>query len=523
MNLVSRNHSVLVRGAVLVVIPLIVLMLAGSGRQPEAGQTLDGDVVGFVPAAQDGNLRSAASTDPQTLGGNRIMVLLRTPVTAEILETLATYGRVHGWMDRLRIVAMTPTGPAARSALRGLPFVQLIENDAQRYLTDVATWDRDMLDVADVEESGIVGAPDPREVTETGAGVHVAVIDTGLIENWRDFLVDTRVDTSLARAVMGGGAAAEDSVPANEFHVSSPTNVWERDTNSHGTAVASHIIGFKIGAQVVDGTAPGVTLFPIKVFPNGEAFTWASRLIGAFDYVTALKQSGRIGPTVISMSISGGSPTRLEELAIDRAIAAGIIVVTSAGNRGERGMGWPAAYSQVISVGAVGWTRQFQPGTPTTPNFAFWWNRDLGFDPDPAGGPAEESEAFVAGFSSRAIPSRGQELDVLAPGQWTVAPGGHGPNAAYFFWSGTSFSTPLTAGVAGLLLERNPSLNQAQVQSILKSTARPMLAVDSRPDVLSGFDGMVGTVAWDNDCLGVVCDPVGAGLVQADAALAAVP
>jgi subtilisin family serine protease len=177
----------------------------------------------------------------------------------------------------------------------------------------------------------------------------------------------------------------------------------------------------------------------------------------------------------------------------------------------------------VISVGAVGWTKQFRPGTPTSPNFGFWWNANLGFDPDPAGPPAEESEAFVAGFSSRAIPSRNQQLDVLAPGQWTVAPGNHGPNAAYFFWSGTSFSTPLTAGVAALLLERGPSLNQGQVESILKSTALPMLPVDSRSNVLSGFDGLVGTISWDTDCNGVVCDPVGAGLVQADAALAAVP
>jgi len=520
MSPVSRNRSVLVRTAILAAIPLLLLMPAGSGDQPEAAQTLDGDVVGFMPAAIDDERHSGG---PQVPGGNRVMVLLRTRVTPETLELLGTYGRVHGWMDRYRMVVMTPAGPTARSAIRALPIVHTIENDTLRFPTDIATWDRDMLDVADVEESVTPGPPDPREVSETGAGVHVAVIDTGLIENWRDFLVDTRVDTSLARAVMGGGAAANDDVPANEFNVSSPTNLWERDTNSHGTAVASHIIGFRIGVQVVDGTAPGVTLFPIKVFPNGEAFTWASRMIGAFDYVTGLKESGRIGPTVISMSISGGTPNRLEEVAINRAIAAGIVVVTSAGNRGEQGMGWPAAYPQVISVGAVGWSRQFRPGTPTSPNFAFWWNEDLGFDPDPAGGPAEESEAFVAGFSSRAIPSRGQELDVLAPGQWTVAPGGHGPNAAYFFWSGTSFSTPLTAGVAGLLLERNPSLNQAQVQSILKSTARPMLAVDSRPDVLSGFDGMVGTVAWDNDCLGVPCDPVGAGLVQADAALAAVP
>lgn len=494
---------------------LFVAVLAGVAALPlPAAPPLDGDVRGFFPAPNFERVTSSAS--------KRIMVIVRPEATPEILDELGQYGQVHGWLPRLRLVAMTPAGNN-RSIIRSLPFVETVETDRQRFPTDTGTWDRDMLDVVDVEENGAIADPDAREVAQTGAGVHVAVIDTGLIENWRDFLVESRVDTSLAQSFMGGGAVADNPVPSNEFNTSNPTDLWERDTNSHGTAVASHIIGFKIGARIVDGTAPGVTLFPVKVFPNGEAFTWSSRLIAAFDYVTSLKRSRRIGPTVISMSISGAQPNGLEMQAIDRAIAAGIVVVTSAGNRGERGMGWPAAFPQVISVGAVGWTKQFQPGTVTSPNFSFWWTRDFGFDPDPASGPAEQSEAFVAGFSSRAIPARGQQLDVLAPGQWTVAPGDHGPNAAFFFWAGTSFSTPLTAGVAALLLEKDPSLGQTEVESILKSTALQMSANDSRAGVLSAFDGIVGTVSWDTDCNGAPCDPVGAGLVQADAALAAVP
>ncbi len=505
----TRPPSKLVRVAL-----LLAGLLASLSLRLDAGQTLDGTVGGFIPAPASESARQSVS--------NRIMVTVRPAITDALLSRLRQYGQVHGWMPRLRLVAMTPTGNN-RSAIRSLPFVESVDTDQKRYLTDVGTWDRDILDVVDVEESGSIGDPDTREVAQTGAGVHVALIDTGLISNWRDFLVEGRVDTSLALTFLGGGAVADNANPSNEFNTSNPTDQWEKDTNSHGTATASHIIGFKIGGLLVDGTAPGVTLFPIDVFPNGESFTWSSRLIAAFDYVTQLKESGRTGPTVISMSISGPVPNAIEKAAIDRAIAAGIVVVTSAGNRGEAGMGWPAAHPEVISVGAVGFTKQFQPGTVAAPNFAFWWTQDVGFDPDPAGGPAEESEAFVAGFSSRAITAQGQELDVLAPGQWTVAPGSHGPNAGYFFWSGTSFSTPLTAGVAALLLEKNPTLGQADVESILKSTALPLNANDSRAGVLSAFDGFVGSVSWDTDCGGTPCDPVGAGLVQADAALAATP
>jgi subtilisin family serine protease len=490
---------------------LAVLALA-LGLRLDAAPALEGDVKGVFPAPL---------LDSQSSSTSRMMVIVRPAVTEDILGQLAEYGQIHGWISSLRLVAMTPSG-FNRFNLRSLSFVESVEADRQRYLTDVGTWDRDILDVVDVEESGAIADPDPREVSQTGAGVHVAVIDSGLIENWRDFLIESRVDTSLAQSIMGGGAVADNPVPSNEFNTSNPTDHWEKDTNSHGTAVASHIIGFKIRGLVVDGTAPGVTLFPIKVFPNGAAFTWSSRIIAAFEYVTQLKASGRIGPTVISMSVSGGTPNAIERAAIDRAIAQGIVVVTSAGNRGERGMGWPAAFPEVISVGAVGWAKQFQPGTPSSPNFAFWWTQDVGFDPDPRHGSAEESEVFVAAFSSRAIPSRGQQLDVLGPGQWTVAPGDHGPNAAFFFWAGTSFSTPLTAGVAALMLEKDPSLNQAMVESILRSTALPLSSNDSRSGVLSGFDGTIGTISWDTDCAGLACDPVGAGLVQADDALAAI-
>ena len=459
----------------------------------------------------------------------RLMVLAKGPVTDAMLAQLRNYGTVHGVIQRYNIVAVTPRGPSGQRAIQRLPFVATVEADQVRFLTDVGTWDRDLIDVVDVQESGTIGDPDPREVAQTGAGVHVAVIDSGLIKDWRNVLIAGRVRTDLARAFMGGGAVAEDFVPPDEFNTSNPTNLWERDTNSHGTAVTSHIIGFKVGATVVDGVAPGAKIIPLKVFPNGEAFTWSSRIIAAFAYATALKESG-VSPMVVSMSIGGGAPTTLERKAIDDAIASGLIVVVSAGNGGEHGMGWPGAFPEVISAGAVGWTQQFLPGSPAAPNFSFWWNLDVPNDPD-GSGPSEETQAYVPDFSSRAIPALGtlfgtdpQELDVLAPGVWTIAPGSKGATPGYFFWSGTSFSAPLTAGIAALMLEKSPNLNQATVESILKSTALPMAANDGRTGVLEPL--LYGTYfdpTWDNDCNGTPCDPVGAGLVQADAALAATP
>jgi subtilisin family serine protease len=197
----------------------------------------------------------------------------------------------------------------------------------------------------------------------------------------------------------------------------------------------------------------------------------------------------------------------------------------------------------VISAGAVGWNEWFRPGSVDAPNFDFWWTQDVGFDPDRGRKGREADEVFVIPFSSRAIPDLlpgfTQELDVLAPGAFTVAPSRasvgappHDPpvdsQPGLFFVGGTSFAAPLTAGVAALILEKNPTLGQPEVEDILVSTALPLKAVDSRSDILipfpvtPGAPGLV-TFSWDTDCFGLPCDAVGAGLLQADAALAATP
>ncbi len=518
--------------------PTIALMLAiilGSvAGFPSPGMTQlpeEPHVIGHRPPA--------VSAHGTRTGPRRLIVATHGQVTQTMLEQIGASGTVHGVIHRYNLVAVTPKGPNGRRNIEALPFVTRVEDDQPRFLADVGHWDTDIIDAVDVQESGIIGNPDPREVTQSGAGVHVAVIDTGLIRTWREFLPEERVRADLARAFMGGGATADDFVPVDEFHASNPANLWERDTVGHGLAVAAHVIGFKVPDPtfLADGVAPGALIVPLKVFPNGLATTFSSRIIAAIEYVTGLKQNGVIGPTVINLSTTG-DPSVLERMAIQDAIAAGVIVVAAAGNSGELGMGWPAAYPEVISVGAVGWTRQFLPILSTGLNTSFWINFNVGNDPDGVSPSLEALQSYVVFFSGRAIPDLGtsvvgdpQELDVVAPGVWTVAPFRHGPQAGLFFLAGTSFSTPLVAAVAALMLEKNPTLTQPAVETILKATALPLPAADSRANIQEPFfsqDPALGispvySPSWDTDCGGQFCDAVGAGLVQADGALAGTP
>jgi subtilisin family serine protease len=69
----------------------------------------------------------------------------------------------------------------------------------------------------------------------------------------------------------------------------------------------------------------------------------------------------------------------------------------------------------------------------------------------------------------------GQDLDVVAPGSWVVGPyQTQSGNTSFFYLSGTSMASPHVAGIAALMLQKNPTLLQADVEDILETAALPM-------------------------------------------------
>jgi subtilisin family serine protease len=244
---------------------------------------------------------------------------------------------------------------------------------------------------------------------------------------------------------------------------------------------------------------------------------------------------------VINMSLGGSELAPVEKEAIDNAIAAGVIVVAAAGNEGESGMDYPGAYAPVISAGSAGWIGEWLKPTDQLPRYRMWWLQYTGYNLLPGSGdvadPTVVNDVYVSDFSSRAL--AGQQLDVLAPGSWVRGPFPGDPGFSHLPWwangksaliganpgnfyyvGGTSMATPHVASVAALMLEKDPSLNQATIEFILKSSALPIPNTGSR-DI---WDNTVpATITWDTTCPSGACDPVGAGLIQADAALAATP
>lgn len=443
---------------------------------------------------------------------------------------------------------------ASAAALAGNDFSRLTST-ASGY----PTWDADLINL--------------ETVPQTGRGVYVAVLDTGMVPHWRDYFPAARVATHL-----GTGFEQPVSFKAHNDRCGLGVEVgaltqstWVGSRGStHGTHVASTITGyfyrsnfdaaagFPLPPIVVRGIAPDVTVIPVRVladyqipalpkcgpgFGAGTAVFGTSAMVAAgIRYATDLKRAG-YSPMVINMSLGGPALEQVERDALDYAIAHGVIVVAAAGNEGEAGMGFPGAYPPVISAGSIGWTREWLfPGAG--PRYRMWWLKDGGtLTPPLVPGSGDVADAtspddiYVSDFSSRALP--GQQLDVLAPGSWVRGPfpgdpgynhlpwwskgigdlvGGNGSN--FFYVGGTSMATPHVAAVAALMLQKNPNLRQAQVESILKASALPLAPVGSR--AIFDFD-RPAVVSWDTLCGSAVCDAVGAGVLQADVALAMTP
>jgi subtilisin family serine protease len=425
-------------------------------------------------------------------GAIGINVLLTSAPTTRMLNQLGTIGTVLDVVPEIDAVTMRIMADDI-DAVRNLSFVVSAEPDVERtgapvdlvaatdFTDGFSTWDQDAINVTTAPRTTT------RAVSYTGEGVYVGVLDTGLLDSWRQYFPEERIAEEYGIALGGGGA--------DQGTVSSQPEKWEHDQNSHGTHVISTILGYSFGGTPINGVAPMATIIPVKVL-NQNGSGWSSVIARGIVYIADLKAGPLAGaPVVINMSL-GGPRSSMENAAIDYAISKGVIIVAAAGNAGTAGMDFPGAYAPVISAAASGWVGEWKGGSS-------WW-----FASDVAE-PTNPDDFYITDFSSREKP--GQDLDVAAPGSWVVGPfQEQSGQTSYFFLGGTSMASPHVAGIIALMAQKDPSLTAAEAEQILEQTAIPLPA-GSR--TITGIDGRPLTVSWG-------ADATGAGLTTADAALA---
>lgn len=423
-----------------------------------------------------------------------INVVLKTAPNQAMVASLGAFGKVRDVIVPIKAVTMQ-VEEAKLSLIRSLPFVASANPDAERkggpidtvpvtnFSGGLSTWN---LDAINVTHFGAV-----RQVPQDGTGVYVAVLDTGLLDSWRQYFPQQRIAVEYAIAFGGGGG--------DVGTVSNQPNKWQHDQNSHGTHVTSTILGYNLLGTPINGVAPQATVIPVKVL-NQNGSGWSSVVARGITYIADLKAGPLANaPVVINMSLGGSVLDAMEKAAIDYAVAQGVIVVAAAGNEGDAGMGFPGAYEPVISVAASGWIGEWTSGS--------WW---LGNVPDPY----NQDDFYIVDFSSRKK-NDDQDLDVAAPGSWVVGPYQYNSGrTSYYYLGGTSMASPHVAGIVALMMQKNPSLTSAQAERLLTSSAVPLAAGCRK--IVAEPGASVSQVCWQ-------ANATGAGLVDAAGALALLP
>lgn len=219
---------------------------------------------------------------------------------------------------------------------------------------------------------------------------------------------------------------------------------------SHGTMTSGVIGASGNNNRGTTGVLWQSKLLPIQVLDDNGSGSTVSVALGIHYAV------GR-GARIINLSLGGSDADPLLQEQINDALEHNVVIIAAAGNDGCDCLNYPARYSGVISVGALA------------------------------------SNNARASFSNY-----GNRLDVMAPGVSICSTAWQNANQVSSYacgLAGTSFSAPLTAGVAGLLLSQNPSLTPAQVRSTLINTSKKLSAMNGSSWTTQYGYGEIDTMA----------------------------
>ncbi|MDT8781614.1 MAG: S8 family serine peptidase [Candidatus Bathyarchaeota archaeon] len=323
----------------------------------------------------------------------------------------------------------------AIDALSKNPSIAYIEEDAEVFAHVIYD---DELDYSwGVKQ---IGSGTVHEWGNKGAGVNVAVIDTGIDYRHMDLKANYRGGYDFVNG---------DNDPM--------------DDNGHGT----HCAGIIAAADddyydhPVVGVAPEANLYALKVL-NRRGSGTTSTIIAGIDWATKTLSDSDPDNNINVISMSLGSSVSTDSLkeACDNAYAAGILVVASAGNSGDGGtlstIGYPAAYDSVIAVGAT------------------------------------DKQNIRASFSST-----GPQLELVAPGVDILSTYRYVSKDGLYrdvvYMSGTSMACPHVAGTAALVFASPIDQNYdsdgdyqwdaVEIRSKLQQTAdKPLTEYNTKPD-----------------------------------------
>lgn len=348
----------------------------------------------------------------------------------------------------------------------------------------------------------------------TGTPIVVAVLDTGVRKGHPDLagkllagydFVTNELIGGVSLANDGDGRDPDPSDPgdwvtdAESVAIGKDANgnavCSKSDSSWHGTFIAGQIAALTNtnGAGVV-GVSWGATILPVRV--AGKCGALVSDVLDAMRWAAGLSVAGvPLNPNparILNLSFGGNSPcTPLYQDVVDEVTRAGALVIVASGNgMGKSGedmnLKRPADCRNVMAVGAV------------QNNGAKTWYSFMGVN----------TALMAPGGGTGAIfPSPSASEQLLS----TSNAGATSPAADYYdYKQGTSFSAPLAAGVAALMLSINPAISPAQLFARMRAGSRAHVSV-------AGLPNCSVTSNSGCNCTTALC---GAGLLDANNALA---
>jgi serine protease AprX len=401
---------------------------------------------------------AARATAPT--GSSRVIIQTRSGATVDAL--VARLGGVAG----RRLAALD-------AQIAEVPDQALTALAADAAVTGVRL-DRPVF--ATMERTGAtVGAAWVREnLGYDGTGVAVAIVDSG-VTAWHDDL------TGQATIVTDPGGTVSIGGSQRVVRFVDFVNGWPStyDDFGHGTHVAGIIGGNgydSTGART--GVAPGVSLVALKVLDSAGR-GYISDVIAAIDYAVANRDA--LNLRVLNLSVAAAVVesywTDPLTIAARRAVEAGIVVVTSAGNLGRNADGAPQ-YGAITAPGNAPWVitvgAASHQGTP------------------------DRADDIVASFSSRGPTylDYTAKPDLVAPGvgleslsdpssaiytahpEWRLSGSVATWYLPYLSLTGTSMAAPVVSGTIALMVQANPTLTPNAVKAILEYTAETYAGYD---------------------------------------------
>lgn len=307
---------------------------------------------------------------------------------------------------------------------------ELMTHDEVR-LASASTWFESSASTS--ESSSLMGYT----VNDPNANLQSWLADSGFNRAWEV----ARCSGSVEVAILDSGIDLDHPDLVNNIGTTMPYDAFnqtvlqpsDQDTCGHGTLVAGVVAAVADNSLGIAGGSYNAKIIPVRVNSAGKSVDPES-VVRAFKYLFALRNT----PEVVNMSFAGPEGSfgqwqdEIETLIKSAINDYGMVCVAASGNTYDDASMYPAAFEEVVSVGALG------------------------------------KDGVVADFSTRNV-----RVDLCASGELILSTSNpdYAGGELYSITQGTSLSAPQVAAAAALLKAQHPDWQPDTIEQQLEATA----------------------------------------------------